>query len=383
MLIARITQNDYTTVMNSSFFIQRLNFKSNLLRTVAFLCATVMLHLIFFESAGWKNSPAKKLEKNSIPLAIRLQASDNTISEAKTAETPKPAIAPKKASVSRQLGTAKAKTAEPDSPKNMAEQSVTPEVAEKTADPVVETKVENVDSNPTSSPFSLRLPPSAEMKMEVIYTKVNGSPTQGVGSLSWNTDGGSYSASVQVGIDLLLTTVNLLQIDSEGSIDAQGLMPKLSTDTRRNRAMTSIHFNHEEKTITFSSSNKTMPMESGAQDAVSVLFQLAALGNSDPKQLSVGKEINIQVAEGRDAQMFTFFVVGEEKLESKLEPETGKLDTVHLVRPPRPGSYNSSLEVWLAPTKAWYPVQIRNTESSGTVTTQNVVELRQKQVRPQ
>ncbi|MBC3882379.1 DUF3108 domain-containing protein [Undibacterium sp. LX40W] len=319
------------------------------------------------------------MEKNSLPLAVRLQAETSAVENKKTEATQ----VPKRAPVSKQIRANRANTVEVDSKKTESKPPADNEITEKTSDPIVETVIENVDTSSATTPFSLRLPPSAEMKMEVSYTKVNGSPTQGVGSISWNTDGGSYSASVQVGIDLLLTTVNLLQINSEGSIDAQGLVPKLSTDTRRNRAMTSIHFNPEEKTITFSSSNKTVAMENGAQDAVSVLFQLAALGNSDSKQLSVGKEINIQVAEGRDAHMFTFTVVGEEKIDSKLEPETGKLDTIHLIRPPRPGSYNSSLEVWLAPTKAWYPVQIRNTESSGTVTTQNVVELRQKQVRPQ
>jgi hypothetical protein len=221
------------------------------------------------------------------------------------------------------------------------------------------------------------------MKMDVSYTKVNASPTHGVGSITWNTDGTSYSATIEVGVDLLLTTVNLLQMNSEGTINQLGLAPKINTDTRRNRAMTAIHFNHEEKSISFSSSNKTVPMEAGAQDAVSVLMQLAAIGNSDPSQMVAGKQIDIQVAEGRDAHTFSFQVLGEEQIESKLELESGKLTTIHLLRPPKPGTYNSTLEIWLAPTKTWYPVQIRNTESSGTVTMQNVVELKQKKQRPQ
>jgi hypothetical protein len=52
--------------------------------------------------------------------------------------------------------------------------------------------------------------------------------------------------------------------------------------------------------------------------------------------------------------------------------------TVHITRPPKPGSYNSQLDIWLAPSLGWYPVQIRNTESSGTVTNQIVVALKQK-----
>jgi hypothetical protein len=44
----------------------------------------------------------------------------------------------------------------------------------------------------------------------------------------------------------------------------------------------------------------------------------------------------------------------------------------HLTRAPLPGSYNSRLDVWLAPAHNWYPVQLRSTESSGAVTTQTV-----------
>lgn len=44
-------------------------------------------------------------------------------------------------------------------------------------------------------------------------------------------------------------------------------------------------------------------------------------------------------------------------------------DTVEALTP---GSYRSRLDVWLAPAKGWYPVQIRNTEANGAVTTQTV-----------
>jgi hypothetical protein len=43
-----------------------------------------------------------------------------------------------------------------------------------------------------------------------------------------------------------------------------------------------------------------------------------------------------------------------------------------LSRPPKPGSYNSRLDIWLSPERGWYPVRIRNLEASGAVTTQTV-----------
>ena len=119
-------------------------------------------------------------------------------------------------------------------------------------------------------------------------------------------------------------------------------------------------------------------MENGAQDAVSLLIQLAAIGYANAAQFETGKEFTIQVAEGKDATPFLFQVIGEEEIDSKLAADTGKIMTVHITRPPKPGFYNSQLDIWLAPSLGWYPVQIRNTESSGTVTNQIVVALKQK-----
>ena len=101
-------------------------------------------------------------------------------------------------------------------------------------------------------------------------------------------------------------------------------------------------------------------------DKASVPLQLAAIARGDPAQLA--GDIDIQVGEDREAVVFRFVVVGQEEIETKL----GKLQTVRLSRPPKEGSYRSRLDVWLAPGRGWYPVQIRNTEANGAVTTQTV-----------
>ena len=67
-----------------------------------------------------------------------------------------------------------------------------------------------------------------------------------------------------------------------------------------------------------------------------------------------------------------FHLVGEEELETRM----GRLVTWHLRRPPKPGTYSSQLDIWLAPSMQWYPVQIRNTEANGALTTQTVTQIR-------
>jgi hypothetical protein len=60
--------------------------------------------------------------------------------------------------------------------------------------------------------------------------------------------------------------------------------------------------------------------------------------------------------------------VGTETLDTPL----GRLQALHLTRPPKEGSYRSRLDIWLAPAYGALPVQIRNTEANGAVTTQTV-----------
>lgn len=350
--------------------------------TWLFILASILLHIFLLESSAWKDwSPKPIIEDiphitvSLTPVTSELPPTNTTI-EKPTASKAKP---PSPSVISRaptDTVPPKNKQEEPakqqENPAEIAAATVTTEA------PATATEVKDISTTTAAPEFSLRVPESAEMQLEITNTKVNASPTTGVGRILWESYNGKYKISIEAGVNLLITTLNLLTITSEGNIDVYGLMPIVSNDIRKTRAATAIHFNYENKSISFSASNKVMPMENGAQDAASVLIQLAAIGYADPTQLAVGKEFSIQVAEGKDATPFLFRVVGEEEIDSALNPESNKLPTIHITRPPKPGFYNSQLDIWLAPSLGWYPVQIRNTESSGTVTNQRVIALKQK-----
>jgi hypothetical protein len=191
--------------------------------------------------------------------------------------------------------------------------------------------------------------------------------------MTWHTDGGHYQASVQAGLSLIVTRLNLLTSRSEGEIDDYGIAPLKSTEKRARRAETATHFNRDAGTITFSSSEASFPLMVGAQDQVTVPFQLGGIGRADVNQF--GSDIDIQVADSRDATINRFQLVGEEELDTK----TGKIVTWHLSRPAKPGSYSSRLEIWLAPGINWYPMQIRVTEGNGAVNTQTVSDIKMTQ----
>ncbi|MFS2005176.1 DUF3108 domain-containing protein [Duganella sp. CT11-25] len=214
--------------------------------------------------------------------------------------------------------------------------------------------------------YRVNLPPSAAFDMTVARVDADGTKWTGAAAMTWHTDGSRYRASVEAGVSLLITRLNLLVMRSEGTIDDYGIAPDIATEKRARRSETATHFNRDTRTISFSASERRYPLLVGAQDKATVPFQLGGIGRADPNQF--GSDIDIQVGEEKEATVFRFQLVGEEELDTRL----GKLATWHLTRPPKPGSYSSRLDIWLAPGLNWYPVQIRNTEANGALTTQTV-----------
>jgi hypothetical protein len=214
--------------------------------------------------------------------------------------------------------------------------------------------------------YKVDMPPSADITLDVARTDANGAHWSGDALLSWTLTPASYKIRVEAGITVVFAHVNLLTLTSEGMVGEEGFMPSLMTEKRRGRSLTATHFNRGNGRLSFSASEANYPLVWGAQDKASVPLQLAAIARGDPKQLS--GNIDILVGEDRDASVFSFVLVGQEQIDTRL----GRIATWHLTRPPKPGSYNSRLDLWLAPERGWYPVQIRNVEASGAVTTQTV-----------
>jgi hypothetical protein len=219
---------------------------------------------------------------------------------------------------------------------------------------------------PEARHYKVDLPPAADILLDVARTDANGTRWSGDALLSWTLTPASYKIRVEAGISVVFAHVNLLTLTSEGMVGEEGFIPSLMTEKRRGRSLTATHFDRANGKLSFSASEATYPLVWGAQDKASVLLQLAAIARGDPKQLS--GNIDILVGEDRDASVFSFMVVGQEQIDTRM----GRIATWHLTRPPKPGSYNSRLDLWLAPERGWYPVQIRNVESSGAVTTQTV-----------
>jgi hypothetical protein len=214
--------------------------------------------------------------------------------------------------------------------------------------------------------YKVELPPAADFELDVKRVDADGTQWSGVAAMAWRRDGPRYTLSVEAGLSVLVTRINLLVLSSEGEVDDYGIAPLRATEKRKGRALTATHFNRADKRITFSASERAYPLQPGTQDKATLPFQLAGIGRADINQLA--GDIDLFVGEDKEANIFRFVLVGEEEVDTRM----GRLVTMHLSRPPKPGTYSSRLDIWLAPSRHWYPVQIRNTEANGAVTTQTV-----------
>ena len=218
----------------------------------------------------------------------------------------------------------------------------------------------------TGKAYRTDVPPSSRILLAVARKDADGRLWHGEAAMAWQLDGGQYRMKLEAGIRVLVTRVNLVVLESTGNVGAAGFVPKTMTEKRRGRAQTATTFGAEGDKITFTASPASYAIAPGTQDKATVPLQLAAIARADSSQLK--GNIDMLVGEDKDASVFRFVLVGQEEIDTPL----GRLLTWHLSRSPRPGAYNSRLDVWLAPSLGWVPVRIDNIESSGATTTQTV-----------
>lgn len=217
--------------------------------------------------------------------------------------------------------------------------------------------------------YQVDVPPPAELSYKVARTDADGTTWSGQALLSWKRNDQAYRMRFEAGIKIVFARVNLAVLTSEGHLGNTGLAPVKMTEKRRGRALTATHFDWPANKLTFSASEGNYALQPGAQDKATVPLQLAAIARGDPAQLS--GDIDIFVGEERWGAMYTFKVAGPEDIDTPL----GRLQTVRITRPPKPGSYKSRLDIWLSPAHGWLPVQIRSSEANGAVTTQTASDI--------
>jgi len=182
----------------------------------------------------------------------------------------------------------------------------------------------------------------------------------GIGRLSFEPRGDG-NAQYRAQLYGVVAEKPLMDWVSRGGFNAAGVAPQRMVERQRGAEVRAVNFQRHAGVITFSSSTRALALFDGAQDRVSLLLQLMAIGRAEPGGLRAGQRLRLQVANARgQAGEWRFEVAGEERLEPAGQP----IATVRLVREPSQ-PYDQRVEVWLAREAGHLPVGLRFTQVPG------------------
>lgn len=185
--------------------------------------------------------------------------------------------------------------------------------------------------------------------------------------LAWRNSGSNYEAGMKVSAFLLGSR----SMSSVGRVTPGGLAPTRFSD--KSRSEVAAHFEADKGKVSFSANTPDAPLLEGAQDRVSVFFQLggilaASAGKQSP--LVPGSTITIYTVGPREADTWTFTVEAEEQLSLP----AGEMATLKLTRKPR-REFDQKVEIWYAPALAYLPVRNRITQANGDFVDQQMKSL--------
>ena len=210
----------------------------------------------------------------------------------------------------------------------------------------------SVKETPTAQ-ANLTIPGSVRLKYEMTGLS-RGLTYYASGEMTWRQDGSRYEATMVVSAFL----IGSRSLSSLGDITVDGLAPKRFADKFRSEQVT--HFQADKGKITFSANTPDAPWKRGAQDRLSVFFQLASLLAGEPDRFPPGTKIPMYTAGQKDVDTWTFSISGSEVLNLPYGPVTA----VKLTRDPRQ-AFDQRVEAWFAPSLGYWPVRIKITQHEG------------------
>lgn len=211
------------------------------------------------------------------------------------------------------------------------------------------------DDHP-SAKRAFDLPPPAELGY-AIKASSHGIALSGSGTITWQQGGGKYVLVTEARSAVF---GKVLEYRSEGGVDDYGLAPDTYYEKRLRKGAGTTTFRREAKVIDLADSGNSVPIHGGEQDRSSAPWQLAAVARAAPKKFVPGSEWKFYVAGRRNAETWSFKVVGTETVRTGV----GDVKAVHFSKAPPKGK-GQQVDLWLAPSLEWYPVRLVFQEDDG------------------
>lgn len=322
-------------------------------RVLAVLAASVALHLVLLHWAR------KELDFDLPPaptsVTVELFTLPAPITVGRQAQVRPPAPPPRSI-------TPPAEASAPSAP--------APTPAPEPAPPAPEAPVQQQDPAPAETPAAPPVAPQparGESPLEstivafprfgrFVSDTIGGSGLlrlQGTTTIEWRIADARYTASS-------ITTDDagnvFLQLNSEGRVEPGfGVAPERYVEKRISRPPMATNFQWDSAKVTFSNTNREVPLRPGVQDQLSFMAQLALIAQAFPDRMQPGMPVALEVAGTRDVRVYDLRVVGWELTRTQL----GLVDTLKLERALPEGAKDARIELWLAPTMNWLPVRTR------------------------
>jgi hypothetical protein len=145
----------------------------------------------------------------------------------------------------------------------------------------------------------------------------------------------------------------------------------------RTRGEQAVHFQPETGRIVFSANTAPVPWQPGAQDRLSLPFQLSAMIAAEPARFAPGAQVSILTASARSAEPWVFAVMDSQPLDLPI----GLQNALRLRREPR-HPYDQAVEIWFAPALGHLPVRILLSQGNGDVFDQRLSNIKPAERRP-
>ena len=221
-------------------------------------------------------------------------------------------------------------------------------------------------AGPKTTPVTaISLPGSVRL----LYQVVGLSKTlnyQAKAELAWKSNGDNYEAMMKVSAFL----IGSRSMSSVGKITGSGLAPTRFADKFKSEL--AAHFEPEKGKISFSANTPDAPWMEGAQDRVSVFFQLGGMLAANPAGFPAGSNVTFLTIGPREADTWTFVIEAQDSLELM----GATMPTLKLTRKPRK-EFDQKVEIWYAPSLGYLPVRNRITQQNGDFLDQQLTQVMQ------
>jgi hypothetical protein len=176
-------------------------------------------------------------------------------------------------------------------------------------------------------------------------------------TMRWRLDGQHYEAHLH------MDTIGFDQ-DSTGHLSADGaLVPDRYDEKRPFHSPDSVVLDWARGQVRFGTAAPAPAPEPGAQDRLSLQFELARLRRSFPQQLAAGSTYQTWLIGTHDVDAWKFTISEE----SAVQTGRGPMHATRVAARRLVGTVEETMDVWLGAEVYWMPIRIRIVDRNHSV----------------